>query len=242
MISNNEIKYIKTLHQKKYRDAEKLFIVEGVKVVEELISSDFEVEKIFGDRSILEKLEVKGEEISLKELERISMQQTPSGILAIVKQKHFDLEIEPIKNQLSILLCNANDPGNLGTIIRLADWFGIDQIICSENSVDLYNPKVVQSSMGSIFRVPVAYCNLERLLQEIGSAIPVYGAFIEGHSLYSIEKIKKGLIVFGSESHGIPEEIEQLVQTKFTIPRIGRAESLNLATAVAITCSEFTKP
>jgi RNA methyltransferase, TrmH family len=242
MISNNEIKYIKTLHQKKYRDAEKLFIVEGVKVVEELISSDFEVRKIFGERSILEKLEIKGEEISLKELERISMQQTPGGVLALVKQKHFELDIEPIKIQLSIILCNVNDPGNLGTIVRLADWFGIDQIICSQNSVDLYNPKVVQSSMGSIFRVPVIYCDVEKLLQEIGSEISVYGAFMEGHSLYTMEKTKNGLIVFGSESHGIPEEIGHLIKTKFTIPRIGKAESLNLATAVAITCSEFTKP
>ena len=242
MISNNEIKYIKTLHQKKYRDAEGLFIVEGIKVVEELIQSDFEVEKIFGTQDILEKLGAKGEEISLKELERISMQQSPSGVLALVKQKHFDLDIDSIENKFSILLCNANDPGNLGTIIRLADWFGIDQIICSENSVDMYNPKVVQSSMGSIFRVAVVYSNLEKLLKEVKSTVPIYGAFMEGENLYNIEKLKKGLVVFGSESHGIPEEIEQLVKIKFTIPKIGRAESLNLAVAVAITCSEFTRP
>jgi RNA methyltransferase, TrmH family len=242
MISNNEIKFIKTLHQKKYRDTEKLFVVEGIKAVEELIKSDYQVEKLFGEANLLEKLNTKGEIVSAKEMERISYQNTPSGILAIAKQKQLKLEFSNIDTQLSVVLCNINDPGNLGTIIRLADWFGIHNIICSNNSVDVYNPKVVQASMGSIFRKPVFYENLKILFGKTSEKLPIYGAFMEGESLYTIKKSNNGLIVFGSESHGIDTEIAGFIKTKFTIPRIGRAESLNLAAAVAIACSEFTKP
>lgn len=238
MINKSEIKYIQSLCHKKQRQQEGLFIAEGPKLVEELLGSNYEVHKLYalGDFIANNKLPLSNVvEVNETELERISGLQTPNKVLAIVKQR--EATIPDVKNKLSIVLDGIQDPGNLGTIIRIADWFGIENILCSNDTAELYNPKVVQSTMGSFVRVNVWYGDLEGFLS--GNELPVYGTLLEGKSVYGTSKPKEGLLVIGNEGRGIRENILPFVKHPVTIPRVGGAESLNAAVATGIILSHL---
>lgn len=229
MISKNEIKEIKALSQKKFRDETGLFTVEGEKLVAEALASGFEVVKIFRTSEI-------GEEA----MSRISTFSSPSPVLAVVRQKSSS---EPLGEGPVLALDSLRDPGNVGTIIRLADWFGIRSIIASEDTVEIYNPKVVQATMGAIFRVNWRYCNLPEEIRRAGRS--VIGTFLNGSNIYTSELPENAIIVMGSESNGISPEVEALVTDRITIPSFcgcgPTSESLNVAVATAITCSEIRR-
>lgn len=240
MVSKNQIKLITSLLQKKYRKQEQLFFAEGIKVIEELIDSTFELEHIFCTSDLFPTISVQKKTIiSDSDLKKISALKTPNDCLALFK---IPIEKEINTNGLLIALDDIRDPGNLGTIIRLCDWFGITQIICSQECVDVYNPKVVQATMGSIGRVNISYLDLNKYLTN--TKLPIYGTFMEGENIYKKSLLPEGIIVLGNEANGISEKIEKLVTQKISIPRFGnlqRTESLNVATATAIVLSEFKR-
>lgn len=240
MVSKKQIKLITGLVQKKNRIEQQLFFAEGKKVVQELFQSNFELAHLYTVSNL--NIGVATEKTTLiteNELNRISTLTTPNDCLAlfkIPKTKKID------EKGLIVALDDIRDPGNLGTIIRLCDWFGIKQLICSETTVDVYNPKVVQATMGSLSRVNVIYADLVEVLKKM--QLPVYGTFMEGENLYTEKKTHEAIIVMGNESNGISSKVEQLIQRKITIPRFGtlqKTESLNVATATAITLSEFCR-
>jgi RNA methyltransferase, TrmH family len=243
MLGKSKIKYIQSLGQKKFRDEAGLFIAEGPKIVKELLESDPGLVKqvyavnewIIRNRNLPAGIQV--EEISDLELEKISQLKTANQVLALSSQ----LKNEEIRlnGQLSLALCGIQDPGNLGTIIRIADWFGVTQVICSTDSADVYNPKVIQSTMGSIARVSVFYTDLFQLLSANGD-IPVFATVLDGKDVNDIKKPEEGILLIGNESRGIPAEILQLAGERITIPKKGRAESLNAAVATGIILSKLT--
>lgn len=240
MLTKNEIKHIKFLQQKKYREEHAEFIVEGKKSVNELLNSEIELVQLYA----VDTAEYPdANQISNKDLARISSLKNPNNVLAVAKQPNRELKYDELKNELTVVLCDINNPGNLGTIIRACDWFGIKNIICSQNSVDLFNPKTIQSAMGSLFRVKVHYTDIsEFLANEELKETTIYSAEIEGENLYSANKDSKGIIIFGNESNGVDKEISQLADIKLTIPRFNdTTESLNLSMAVGITLSEFKR-
>lgn len=251
MISKAQLRFIKSLHQKKYRYQHRLFLAEGLKTVSEFLTAQFHIESIY----ILDhKLDsFKNEHVKLlknteifsitqSELERISALHTPSDIIAII---HFpDVELTALfdktyyNTNLTLVLDDVKDPGNLGTMIRIADWFGIKRVICSEKTVELYNPKVVQATMGSLARIEVFYTVLSSFFSEM-KGINVYGALLEGENVYKTTLAKDGFLLMGSESHGIDKELSLFITHPITIPSFGSAESLNVAVAAGILCSEF---
>ncbi|WP_310556040.1 RNA methyltransferase [Flavobacterium sp.] len=240
MVSKNQIKLITSLIQKKYRKQHQLFIAEGAKVIEELLQSNFQLEHIYQTKPMFEAVsDAKKALVSESDLKKITALTTPNDCLAVFKipqEKHIDA------TGLILALDDIRDPGNLGTIIRLCDWFGITQIICSEQTVDIYNPKVIQATMGSISRVAIRYVNLEKYLSE--TTMTIFGTFMEGENVYKKQFPNKGILVLGNEANGISKEIENLVSKKITIPRFGNlqlTESLNVATATAILLSEFKR-
>lgn len=240
MISSAQIKQIKSLHQKKFRNENREFLVEGVKMVLELLQNkEFEVIQL----CIQEEIEVQFSQyphiiVSEAEMERISALASPSPALAVVRMKPENVSIPAPKN-LCLVLDGVRDPGNLGTILRLADWFGIETVYASEDSVELYNPKTVQSTMGALFRVAVYYTDLEELLTNC--TIPVYGTVLEGGSdIYNANLPQEAVLVMGSESHGIRESLLPLLTHKLYIPSNKEgSESLNVAIATAVTCALF---
>ena len=238
MVSKSQIKLITRLNQKKYRQQERLFIAEGLKTVNELINSSLKLHHVFTTRSF--NFDAKSETIVTEaELKKISLLSTPNQALAI-----FEIpESKPIKdNQLIIALDDVRDPGNLGTIIRLCDWFGIQDLVCSASTVDCYNPKVIQATMGSITRVNVSYVNLETFLKN--NEMDVFGAFMDGNNIYKTNLPNQGILVLGNEANGISPAIEACLDNKLSIPRFGdlqTTESLNVATATAILLSEFKR-
>lgn len=180
------------------------------------------------------------QEISVKDIEKISTLKTPQEVIGLVKIPIWPtLNYDSLKQRFSLVLDNIQDPGNMGTIIRTADWFGINDIICSEDTVDVYNPKVVQATMGSLARVNVHYTTLAQALQQI--KLPIFGAMLDGENIYNTTFGDEGLLVMGNEGNGISADIERLITTKITIPRAGQAESLNVAIATAILCSEIKR-
>lgn len=240
MVSKNQIKLITGLQQKKYRKQHQLFFAEGIKVVQELLASDFELYHLFTTEAVFGTVaQDKQTLITETELKKISALTTPNtclAVFAIPAQQPVD------NNGLVVALDDVRDPGNLGTIIRLCDWFGIEAIVCSEACVDAYNPKTVQATMGSIARVKVAYTNLEEYLS--GVSVPVYGTFMEGDNIYKQQLGTQGIIVLGNEANGISAGTAKFVTKKLAIPRFGRlqvTESLNVATASAIIFSEFRR-
>jgi len=240
MVSKNQIKLITSLHQKKFRNAHQLFIAEGLKVIQELLNSNFEPEYLFVTEPIFNDVkEIKAIQISESDLKKISALTVPNNCLAVFRMP----ESQPItETGLIVALDDIRDPGNLGTILRLCDWFGIKQLLCSEQTVDIYNPKVIQATMGSIARVNVAYINLESYLKS--TEIPVFGTFMDGENIYQSQLPKSGIIVMGNEANGISPEIEKLASKRIAIPRFGdlqQTESLNVATATAIILSEFSR-
>lgn len=241
MISRNKIKFVKSLQQKKYRILNKSFVVESSKNVLEILSSSYEVSQIFATSSWLDSNKISStieiNEVTNNDLKRISRLKTPSEVLAIVKipefQNNFDF------SGVNIALDNIKDPGNFGTIIRICDWFGIKNIYCSKNSVDLYNPKVVQSTMGSISRVNIFYTNLTQMITSLDDSTMVYASVMNGHEIQDCKLSENSLIVFGNESHGISQEILNLTNEKITITKKGNAESLNVSVSVGIILNKF---
>ena len=234
MVSKAEIKEVKSLGQKKFRDELGLFVVEGEKLVEEALDSGFEIVSHY-------RIEDIGEEA----MSRMSQLAHPSPALAVVRQRERlgDFSLSP--DELVLALDGIRDPGNLGTIIRIADWFGIKNIIASEDTVELYNPKVVQATMGAVFRVGVHYCRLETFFSEKCSAVVIYGTFLDGENIYDAQLGAGGVIVMGSEANGISSGVAKAVTKKLFIPSYPQgantSESLNVAVAAAITCSEFRR-
>lgn len=252
MISKNQIKYISSLQKKKYRDENQSFIAEGPKIILELLNSDLLIEFLFAteefyndNKAYLQHVENKLEIISKKELQKISYLKTPNLALAIVKYPQVIIDETEILSKVSLALDTIQDPGNFGTIIRLADWFGINYIFCSHNTVDLYNPKVIQSTMGSFIRTKIIYTDLELFLKSIYkiSDFTIYGAALNKTNLYNTKLTNKGIIVMGNESNGISENIKKYINQFISIPSYGKSqtESLNVAIATAIICAEFKK-
>lgn len=245
MLSKSQISFIKSLHQKKYRKENGVFIIEGIKSISEFIDSPYEVQSIYflpEYRSLLPKLtaNIKLFEINNAELDKISTLQAPQGILALVHiPQQIALDILSLKNSFSLVLDGVQDPGNLGTIIRTADWFGFKNVICSLNTVEVYNPKTVQATMGSLSRMRVSYEDLTVLLGS--STIPVFGAVLNGSSIYKTDWGLEGLVILGNEGQGISPEIRKLITHPVTIPRIGGAESLNVAVCAAILCADISR-
>lgn len=240
MLSKNQIKFISGLHQKKQRIANQLFFAEGVKCIQELVQSNFELEHLYTIQDDFEEVIAANKTlISDSELKKISALTTPNSCLAIFKMPQ---EKAIIESGLILALDSIRDPGNLGTILRLCDWFGIEQLICSKETVDIYNPKVVQATMGSITRVNVNYVDLNGFIAQ--TKLPVFGTFMDGENIYKCDLPQEGIIIMGNEANGISSELEQLVQNRLTIPRFGnlqKTESLNVATATAIILSEFRR-
>jgi TrmH family RNA methyltransferase len=245
MLSKSQISFIKSLHQKKYRKENRLFIIEGIKSIEEFISSSYQLEQIYclaEYKSLLLNLppNIKLFEVNNVELEKISTLQAPQGILALVKIPNTEeVDVHTLKNKFTLLLDGIQDPGNLGTIIRTADWFGINKIICSLNTVEIYNSKTVQATMGSLSRVKVYHQDLSTLIT--ASKLPVFGALLSGTNLYEMDWGKEGLLVLGNEGQGISEEIKGLITKSVTIPRVGGAESLNVAISAGILCADISR-
>lgn len=249
MLSKNKLKEIKSLHLAKFRKEENLFLVEGPKVVAEFIESDFVVKEIFatsdwiiGNSGLTHNILC--HEIGEDDLKKISLLSTPNKVLAVVEMKHFELpeDLSYLQQDLNIVLDTIQDPGNMGTIIRIADWFGIQHIFASKESVDFYNPKVVQSAMGSLKRVKIIYCDLPILFNKSAN-IPVYGALLEGKNLYEEKIENKGLLIIGNESKGISNELLTYINKPLKIPFYSNqhAESLNAAIASGIIISEFRR-
>ena len=240
MVSKNQIKLITSLQQKKYRIINQLFFAEGVKVIQELLRSNFELEHLYTTQYDFEEvLESKKSLIHENDLKKISVLTTPNSCLAVFKIPE---EKPIIASGLIIALDDVRDPGNIGTILRLCDWFGIKQVICSKETVDIYNPKVVQATMGSITRVNVSYVDLAEYITQ--TDLPVFGTFMDGDNIYKANLPQEAIVVMGNEANGISEAIEEITQSRLSIPRFGdlkQAESLNVATATGIILSEFKR-
>jgi TrmH family RNA methyltransferase len=239
MVSKNQIKLINSLQQKKYRKLHNLFIAEGKKVIQELIDANFSLEHLFVTKTNLFDQKHAANLILDSELKKISALTTANDCLAVFKIKENSTSTS---FGLELALDNIKDPGNMGTIIRLCDWFGISKIVCSEETVDMYNPKVVQATMGSLARVTIVCTNLETYLK--ATDLEIFGTFMEGENIYTKKLPASGILVMGNEANGISSEIESLVTQKISIPRFGnlqQTESLNVATATAIFLSEFKR-
>lgn len=231
MLTNAEIKSIRSLREKKFRDELELFTVEGEKSVAEALASSFEVVRV-----------LRAEDIGASAMERISQCATPSPVLAVVKMPKED-RLAELPGGLALALDSVRDPGNFGTILRIADWFGVSQVFASPDSVETFNPKTVQASMGSVFRVRVSRCDIAALCAEFSSAgRRVYGTVLDGENIYSAQLAADGLVVMGNESNGISAEVARLLDSRLRIPSFGGgAESLNVAVATAVTLSEFRR-
>jgi len=240
MVSKNQIKLITSLQQKKYRFAQHLFFAEGIKVIQELLESNFKLIHLYTTQNDFEEVSKdKKMMISESDLKKISALATPNTCLAV-----FEIPAEKTISESGLILAldSIRDPGNLGTILRLCDWFGIEQLICSKDAVDIYNPKVVQATMGSIARVNVIYVDLESFLNQ--TKLPVYGTFMDGTNIYGTDLPREGIIVMGNEANGISPLLEKLIKNRLAIPRFGtvqKTESLNVAMATAIILSEFKR-
>lgn len=241
MLSKSQVKYIQSLDQKKHRDEESLFIAEGPKLVKEILQSgNAELRNLYALKHwILDNKEFLSTanitEVNEAELERISQLKTPNYVLAIFKK--FEIKHPATKNKISLALDAIRDPGNLGTIIRIADWFAIDEIICSNDCADVYNPKVVQATMGSLARVNIFYTDLPIWLKE--QDVRIYGALLEGKDITKMSALKEGLLIIGNESNGIRQELLPYINEKVTVPKKGSAESLNAAIATGIILSHL---
>jgi TrmH family RNA methyltransferase len=240
MVSKNQIKLITSLQQKKYRFSNKLFFAEGVKVIHELLEANFELEHLYTTQNDFEVVSnAKKTRIDAADLKKISALASPNSCLAVFKMP---VEKATRESGLILALDSIRDPGNLGTILRLCDWFGIHQLVCSQETVDIYNPKVVQATMGSIARVNVSYLDLDAFLAH--TKLPVFGTYMDGENIYRTSLPQEGIIIMGNEANGISAAIEKRVQNRIAIPRFGeiqKTESLNVATATAIILSEFRR-
>ena len=246
MISKNQIKYIRQLELKKYRKREGLFVAEGPKVVGDLLRR-YTPKAVFATKEWIPSTEVSPSCLTLvteDELQRISFLQHPQQVLALFPIPDHAASTAFQPSALSLALDGVQDPGNLGTIIRIADWFGIKTIYCSEDTVDAWNPKVVQATMGSIARINLIYIDLPELLDTLPDSFPVYGTLLDGDDIYQQSLSENGLIIMGNEGNGISEAVRIRINHRLLIPSFSQgdtAESLNVAIATAITCSEFRR-
>jgi len=249
MITASTIKQVKSLQQKKYRREYGLFVVEGQRMFSEIIESDLKIRDIYGLTSFINEskdYENRVTEVTKKEMSRMSGLVTPSPVLAVVEIPNNSFTLKAIQNNVSIALDDIQDPGNLGTIIRLASWFGIEFIFCSYGTAEAFSPKVVQASMGALTNVKVIYTDLESFVNDATKAkIPVFSTCLDGEEIYNASLPANGLIVFGNEGKGISNSLSNRIKRKLTIPRFSEtttgSESLNVAVAAAIVCSEFKR-
>ena len=244
MLTNSEIKFIKSLNLKKSRDLNSLFIVEGDKMINELLSSDFNIKNIYATKhwyddnclKINDDILVK---ISSKELSRISNLKSPNNVLAVAKKRDIELNHYNLTG-LTLVLDSINDPGNLGTIIRSCHWFNVKNIVCSENTVDMYNSKVIQSTMGSVFNVNIFYKDLSSFLKDCSNSHTIYGSFLDGDDIKSLNINTNSILVVGNESNGISNSLVNQIHKKVTIKAISEnINSLNVASATAIMLHEI---
>lgn len=248
-LSKSKIKYIQSLKEKKSRDEYATFVAEGDKMVADLLPI-LSCELLVGTSDFLDSINASNYnikeiiEVPKLDITKASLLRNPQNVLAVFFQPCFDLSLLDVSNQLVLALDGIQDPGNLGTIIRLADWYGIENIICSRDTVDVYNPKVVQATMGALARVKVHYTNLEAWL-DVNQDVDIYGTFLDGRNMYESSMSPNGIILMGNEGNGIRPSIESYVKHKIYIPNYpkGRitSESLNVAVATAIICSEFRR-
>lgn len=246
-LSKNQIKYIRSLGEKKFRNQFNTFVAEGEKLVFDLMESCrcqiiAAIPEILNTRSnINAEIIIEATE---EELKKATFLKTPPPVVAVFHKPYFDIDKTDLSKRLSIIMDNIQDPGNVGTIIRIADWFGIENIICSNNSADVYNPKTVQATMGSIARVKVIYTDIISFLSN-NTNLPIYGTFLDGNNIYGEKLSNHGLIVMGSEGKGISSEVEKFINKRLFIPNFPTdkksSESLNVAAATAIVCSEFRR-
>ena len=249
MLSNAQIKLIRSLEHKKYRNKHNLYVAEGEKIVSEILQSKAFFDKIYVTQSWIDKnrdLFLQNEQlitiITELELNKISFLHTPNEALALMPLHYPSIKNFNASEKLILALDTIQDPGNMGTIIRIADWFGIESIVCSENCVDVFNPKVIQATMGAFLRIRVYYTQLEDFINEQKSiGIPIFGALLDGEIIYNSELSNNGIILMGNESKGISEELKQLIDKPLYIPKAGGAESLNVSVATGIICSEFLR-
>ena len=249
MISKSLLKLIRSLDIKKYRRDTGLFVAEGGKCVGDIINSGIVCEKIIAtDKWLSEnKLKTNAEIITVseEELQKASFLRAPQGVLGLFRQYDGSTDASVAESELCLALDDVQDPGNLGTIVRIADWFGIENIFCSHNTADIYNPKSVQSTMGAIGRVKLHYVDLPEFLSSLNGKTPIYGTFLDGENIYDKELSSNGVIVMGNEGNGIGAKCAESVNQKLFIPNypIGRptSESLNVSTATAIVCAEFRR-
>jgi len=254
MVSKSQLKQIRALHQKKYREQEGRYIAEGLKLLEEALHSiPSHIERIihtpdssnaFDFKKIPRNIIVN--EVTSEDFRKISVLENPQGIMSVIRKPELFYTEASLNEDLILMLDGVRDPGNLGTIIRIADWFGIGRLICSPDTVECYNTKVVQASMGSIFRVAVQYESLTDYLEGAAKkGIHIYGASLKGENIYTTSLSLPAILVLGSESHGISDEISELAGKKILIPHFNksekRAESLNVSISAAILCSEFRR-
>ncbi|MFD2933710.1 TrmH family RNA methyltransferase [Spirosoma flavum] len=240
MLSKNQLKYIQSLHQKKYRQQHGAFLTEGAKSVQEVLRSDFQVELVIATEAFYKEnahltdyQRTSFEIASVADLERAGTLESNNAAIAVVRTK----ENRPLlagPNEIALILDDIRDPGNLGTILRIADWYGIRKILCSETTTDVYNPKVISASKGSFTRVNWWYGDIVQLLHQSASVVPVYGAFLDGDDVHTLAFGSSGYLVMGNESNGIRPEVGQYVTQRVTIPRYGDAESLNVGIATAV--------
>ena len=249
MLSKALLKLIKSLEIKKFRKEYGLFVAEGGKTVCDLINLNIEAEHIIATKAWLENhKDIKSDkisEVSEDELKRASFLRTPQGVLAVFKKPQYNIDTTTPQRELCLALDNVQDPGNLGTIIRIADWFGIENIYCSQGSADAYNPKTIQATMGAIGRVKIHYIDLVNFLSSLQGKTNIYGTFLDGENIYDKQLENKGIIVMGNEGNGISEECGKIINKRLFVPNypIGRStsESLNVSVATAIICSEFRR-
>ncbi|MBO7581982.1 MAG: RNA methyltransferase [Bacteroidaceae bacterium] len=250
MISKNRIKYVRSLEMKKYRKAEGVFVAEGHKLVGDLLGA-FQPVYVAATQEWMDghAHELKGVEMDIvtdEELRRVSLMETPQQVLAVFRQRIDEVDVNRVVGkQLCLALDDVQNPGNVGTIIRLADWFGIEHIFCSRGCADLYNPKTVQATMGAMARVQVHEVDLPQMLSLLPDDVPVYGTFLDGENLYGKSLENRGIIVMGNEGKGVSADVEAHVTERLYIPNYpaGRetSESLNVAIATAIVCAEFRR-
>jgi RNA methyltransferase, TrmH family len=248
MLSKNKIKLISSLSQKKFRDETGLFVAEGTKLILDLAAA-FHCSTLVATTDWLKNNPAiqadETIEVTENELHKISNQKSPQGVLAVFVKPDYQLNMDELTQTLCLALDDIQDPGNLGTIIRIADWFGISDIFCSEHSVDAFNTKTVQATMGALARVRVHSVNLGEFLRSVSGKLPVYGTFMDGENIYEKTLTQGGVIVMGNEGNGISAEIEALVSEKLLIPNfpIGQvtSESLNVGVATALVCGEFRR-
>ena len=245
MLSKQQLSFLRSLHQKKFRQTYGKFLVEGDKLVRELLTSQFKVDAIYKIRNANYEIRNRGVEVfdvTEDELSRISTHETPNQVIAVAQMPATDIEHQTtvIQNELAIVCDNLSDPGNAGTIIRTADWFGITKVFFSLNSVDIYNPKVVSSAKGSLFRVKCHYLDLQNLFLA-NRHLKAYGTFMSGENIYTAPLAAHGFIVIGNEANGISTQLLTFITDRISIPQFGKAESLNAAVAAGIIMGEFVR-